>query len=146
MLDAWRKQGWVPDGEPVLISDEYTRRQADAWVQGATHEESVVLFLGTSAPMKTRSVPTWRFAIPVTREDGTKAVFMLDDRFAIDGLEQRKYDNAESVRARTKARFELENEGALYDRAPHNALRYLSGYENTEVVNRIEKNTPFNNK
>lgn len=143
LIDAWRKQGWVPDGEPVIVSDEYTRRQADAWAQGATHEESVVMFPGTSAPMKTRSVPTWRFAIPVRREDGTKAVFKLDDRFAVDGLEQRKFDNDESVRARAKARFELKSEGELNQYYPHNMIRRTFGFENTEVQERIEESDPF---
>ena len=129
-----------------MISDDSTRRQVDGWLQGSTHDEQVVLFPGTSTMMKTRTLPTWRFAIPVTREDGTKAVFMLDDRFVIDGIEQRQHDRNEEGRARAVARSELKEEGELNQYYPHNIIRRTFGYENTEVIKRIEKNNPFYNK
>ncbi len=133
------KPGIKVIGEPILVSDEHTRKRYEEWLSGKkSRENSGLLMSGLSMIEKTRVLPEWRFALKV-EINGETGYRLVDDYFSIEGLAQRSRERLEDSLLTNEAIGELVKEGKYRPNDPANFFRGLFNYEPREVVNKREE-------
>jgi hypothetical protein len=132
------KQGIKVIGQPILISDEHTRRGYEEWFAGKKVPENISLMSGLSMIEETRALPEWRFALKV-EINGETGYRLVDDYFSIEGLAQQSHERLEHDLLTNEAIGELVKEGKYRPNDPANFFRGLFNYEPREVVNKREE-------
>ena len=142
IISKWSKilanQGIKVVGDPILISDEHTRRGYEEWLAGKKVPENISLMNGLSMIEETSALPEWRFALKV-EINGETGYRFVDDYFSIEGLAQLSHERLEHDLLTNKAKGELIKEGKYRPNDPANFIRGVFNYEPREVVNKREE-------
>jgi len=127
--EAFAARGYELTGRTSLYSDEITERSVEAYYNGKTKPESIIVLDGLGVQTDVPDSPKWRFKVEV-KLDGETFFVPVDNYFEIDGIGQADHDRLVQTGLDNRAIGELEKEGGrgYSPNAPHNLLRYGAGW------------------